>query len=145
MTADILLSHNSKLIVMTNKNVFSFLCAIVVWILGVSFYSLSNYIKVIDNPELQANLFLVVGILPSALLGTHLFYEYSSRKPAVLALVFISVAALLDALITVPVFIIPNGGSYSAFFGDVMFYLVLVEFYLIVYVSGNFLAKKNKS
>ncbi|WP_282124320.1 hypothetical protein [Algibacter mikhailovii] len=130
---------------MINKNVFSILCAIVVWVLGVSFYLLSFYLPLLENPELQSNIVLVLAIIPSACFGTYLFYKNRYMKPAALALTFVAVATLLDALITVPVFIIPHGGSYLEFFGDPMFYTILVEFYFIVLYYGTHLTKPLKA
>ncbi len=127
---------------MISKTLFSIVCAILVWILGVSFFLLSFYVPILENPELQSNIVLVIAIIPSACLGTYLFYKKSYIKPSVLALTFIIVATILDALITVPVFVIPNDGSYSEFFGDPMFYTIVVEFYFIVLYYGNHLTKK---
>lgn len=130
---------------MINNRLLSLLYAVLVWILGVIFYLGSFYIQILENPELQANIVIALGIIPSACLGTYLFYKNSYMNPSTLALTFIIVAALLDVLITVPVFIIPNCGSYSEFFGDPMFYTILVEFYFIVLYFGNHLTKKLKA
>tara|TARA_B100000809_G_C15063722_1_gene503392 strand:+ start:883 stop:1278 length:396 start_codon:yes stop_codon:yes gene_type:complete len=127
---------------MISKNLFSIVCGMLVWILGVSFYLLSFYVPILENPELQSNIVLVLGIIPSACLGTYLFYIKSYIKPSALGLTFIIVATLLDVIITVPVFIIPNGGSYSEFFGDPMFYTIVVEFYFIVFYFGKHLTNK---
>ncbi len=127
---------------MISKTLFSIVCAILVWILGVSFYLLSYYVPILENPELQSNIVLALAIIPSACLGTYLFYKNSYMKPSTLALTFIIVATVLDVLITIPVFIIPNGGSYSEFFRDPMFYTIVVEFYFIVLYYGNHLTKK---
>lgn len=126
---------------MISKTLFSIVCAILVWILGVSFYLLSFYVPILENPELQSNIVLVIAIIPSACLGTYLFYKKGYIKPSALALTFVIVATILDALITVPVFVIPNGGSYSEFFGDPMFYTIVVELYFIVLYYGNHLTK----
>ena len=127
---------------MISKKLFSIVCGMFVWILGVSFYLLSFYVHILENPELQSNVVLVLGIVPSACLGTYLFYTKSYIKPSALGLTFVIVAALLDVIITVPVFIIPNGGSYSEFFGDPIFYTIVVEFYFIVFYFGNHLTNK---
>lgn len=127
---------------MISKNLFSIVCGIFVWILGVSFYLLSFYVPILENPELQSNVVLVLGIVPSACLGTYLFYTKSYIKPSVLGLTFVIIATLLDVIITIPVIIIPNGGSYSEFFGDPMFYAIVVEFYFIVFYFGNYLTNK---
>lgn len=127
---------------MIRKNLFSLICGILVWTLGVSFYLLSFYVPILENSELQSNIVLALGIIPSACLGTYLFYTKSQLKPSILGLTFVIVATLLDVIITVPVFIIPNGGSYSEFFGDPMFYTIIVEFYFIVLYYGNHLTSK---
>lgn len=127
---------------MFSKNIFSIVCAILVWILGVSFYLLSFYVPVLENAEQQSNIVLVLAIIPTACFGTYLFYKNRYMKPSTLALTFVLVATILDALITVPIFIIPNGGSYSEFFKDPMFYTILVEFYFIVLYFGNHLTQK---
>ena len=130
---------------MINQILFSIICGVLVWILGVSLFLLSFYIPVLQNTELQSNIVLALGIIPSACLGTYLFYSNHYISPPALALTFIIVATILDALITVPVFIIPNGGSYSDFFGDPIFYTIVVEFYFIVLYFGNYLIKENKA
>jgi uncharacterized membrane protein len=130
---------------MISKNLFSILCAILVWVLGVGFYLFSYYIPFLENPELQSNIILALGIIPSACLGTYLFYRNHYMKPSALAITFVIVATVLDVLITVPAFIIPYGGSYSKFFGDPMFYTIVVEFYFIVLYFGTHLTKKIKA
>lgn len=127
-----------------SKKLYSIVCAMLVWLLGVSFYLLSFYVPVLENTELQSNITLALAIIPSSCLGTYLFYKKSYIKPTALALTFVIMAIVLDVLITVPVFIIPNGGSYSDFFGDPMFYTLVVEFYFIVLYFGKYLTKKIK-
>lgn len=130
---------------MKSNLLFSIVCALFVWILGVSIYLLSYYFPVIEDPELQANGLLLMGIIPSAWLGTYLFYRKGSMAPSVLALIYIIIAALLDAIITVPQFIIPYGGTYSEFFSDPKFYVIVVVYYLTVFFSGNHLSKNIKA
>ena len=130
---------------MINKNLYSIVCAILVWILGVSFYLVSFFTPVLENSDLQSNIVIALAIIPSASLGTYLFYKKSYRKPSIVALTFIGVSVVLDSLITVPLVIIPDGGSYSTFFGDPMFYTLIVEFYFIVLYYGNYLTKNVKA
>lgn len=127
-----------------SKKLYSIVCAMLVWLLGVSFYLLSFYVPVLENTKLQSNITLALAIIPSSCIGTYLFYKKSYIKPTALALTFVIMAIVLDVLITVPVFIIPNGGSYSDFFGDPMFYTLVVEFYFIVLYFGKYLTKKIK-
>ncbi len=127
---------------MISKNLFSIVCALLVWFLGVSFYLLSFYVSIIESSELQSNIVLALALIPSACLGTFMFYKKGYLKPSVLALTFLAVIVLMDAFVTVPVFIIPSGGSYSDFFGDPKFYAIALELYLIVWFFGNHLTQK---
>lgn len=127
---------------MIRKNLWSFACALFVWVFGVSFYLLSYSVPILKDPVLQSNIVLALAIIPGAGLGTYLFYKYSSMKPSSLALTIVLVAVFLDALITVPVFVIPNGGSYSAFFGDPVFYILAVEIYFLVLYFGQYQIKR---
>ncbi|WP_204346592.1 DUF5367 family protein [Psychroserpens algicola] len=130
---------------MINSRVFSLICAILVWVLGVSFYLSSFKFSILESPEQQANIAIALAIIPSACLGTYLFYKKATMKPASLALTFVIVATLLDALITVPVFVIPNGGSHASFFKDPMFYTIIVEFYFLVFYFGTHLTQNIKA
>ncbi len=130
---------------MINTISFSIVYAVLVWVLGVCSYLISFYIPVLENQDLQANIVLALALIPSACLGTYLFYKKSYLKPAVLAFIFIIVITILDACITVPVFLIPNGGSYSEFFGDPKFYAIALELYLVVLYFGNYLTHKAKA
>ena len=128
---------------MISKNLFSIVCAILTWIIGVSFYLLSYFIPVLEDTVLQTNIVLILAIIPSSYLGTFFFYKKGDIKPSALGLIFVVVAAILDALVTVPMFIIPDGGSYSSFFGDFMFYIIAVELYFMVFYFGRHITKAN--
>ncbi|WP_436517072.1 DUF5367 family protein [Ekhidna sp. To15] len=120
----------------------SILYASLTWFLGVCIYLGSFTISIMDDPELQANIALAVGIVPIASLSTYLFYRKDSMAPFGLAVTFIATAIVLDAAITVPAFIIPAGGSYLGFFGSLSFYLIAFEFFLTVFLFGQFLKHK---
>jgi hypothetical protein len=86
-----------------------------------------------DDPDLQANLVLMVAIIPAACLGAHLYYRRGLKTNGfVLGFVMFSGAIFLDAVITVPVFIIPNGGNHLSFFGDPGFWFIGIEYMTVV-------------
>ncbi|MFD2725691.1 DUF5367 family protein [Hyunsoonleella rubra] len=130
---------------MIRNRLLSIASAILVWALAVSFYLLSFYAPILDNSEQQGNVVLALAIIPSACLGTYLFYRKGQMKPSALATTFVAIAAVLDILVTVPVFVIPAGGTYSEFFKDPMFYFIVVEFYCVVLFYGNHLTKTLKA
>jgi hypothetical protein len=105
---------------------------IIIWILGVSIYTISFYIPILEDPELQANIFLSLGILPLVWFGTKLYYRIiSTPKGYWLGLAFFLIAAVMDALITVPFLIAPYGGTHYSFFTTIGFWLIGIEFIII--------------
>jgi len=105
---------------------------IIIWIIGVSIYTLSFYIPILEDSELQANIFLSLGILPVVWFGTRLYYrKKSTTKGYWLGLAFFLVAAVLDALITVPFLMAPYGGTHYSFFTAIGFWLIGIEFIIM--------------
>jgi len=119
---------------------------IIIWIIGVSMYTVSFYIPILEDPELQANILLSLGILPLVWFGAKLYYrKKSSIKGYWLGLIFFLTAGVLDALITVPYIIVPTGGTYYDFFTAIGFWLIGMEFILttIAYWYANVSSKRN--
>jgi len=105
---------------------------VIIWFIGVSVYNLSFFIPILENPVEQANTALFIVVIPLVWLGAMQYYkkDYHARGYKV-GLIFFLIAAILDALITVPLFIIPNGGSHYEFFTDLGFWLIGFEFIAI--------------
>jgi hypothetical protein len=102
---------------------------ILIWILGVSLFILSFFIPLLEDPDLQANIFLSVGIIPLAWFGSKLYYRNNNvTKGYWLGLAFFTIAGLLDAIITVPVLMAPYGGTHYSFFTALGFWLIGLEF-----------------
>ncbi len=102
---------------------------IIIWILGVSIYTGSFYIPILEDLELQANILLSLGILPIVWFAAKLYYtKKGTTKGYWLGLIFFLSVTILDALITVPFLIVPNGGTYYSFFKAAGFWLIGLEF-----------------
>jgi len=130
---------------MIHNKTRAILSAILVWILGVTAFLLSYSFSILSNPDVQANITLVLAIIPSVCLGTFVYYKKGSITPSNLAFIFMGAAAVLDMIITVPMFIIPAGGSYAEFFSEPMFYTIMVEFYCITTFFGHYFIKKQQA
>ena len=93
----------------------------------------SFYLPVSDDLELQANIALALSLILFAWLGARNYYSRYSDTPAYkLAFIMVAVAVILDVLITVPLLVIPVGGSYGSFFGEPGFWLIAVVYYLVI-------------
>lgn len=107
--------------------------AAIAWGLGVSAYIGSFYFEWMEDPELQANLVLTLAVIPSAMLGAKFYYRKRQNSNGFkLGIVMFIATMLLDALVTVPLFIIPEGGNHITFFTDPGFWLIAVEYILVV-------------
>lgn len=109
------------------------LSALIVWVLGVSAYTASFFFDLMENPELQANLVLTIALIPIVFFGARFYYKTGHRTNGFkLGAVMFLIAMALDAMITVPVFIIPEGGNHLTFFTDPGFWLIAVEYIMVV-------------
>ncbi len=107
------------------KTFKAILIGIGIWFLAVSFYTLSFQFELLADPEQQANFVLIAVLLPLVWYGAHLYYRKEQNSQSFLpGFIFFAVAGILDALITVPLFIIPNGGSHLDFFTDLGFWFI---------------------
>lgn len=113
--------------------------ALIVWLLGVSAYTLSFFFSFMADPELQANIVLVVALIPCAWLGAYFYYKNGAQTHGLrLGTSMFAIAMFLDALITVPVFILPQGGSYVSFFTDPGFWFIAFLYITVVVVYWKF-------
>ncbi|MGK7946490.1 MAG: DUF5367 family protein [Microcystaceae cyanobacterium] len=111
------------------------LSSIIVYLFAVTAFVGSFFVPLMSNPELQANLALMIAIIPAASLGAHIYYRKDHQTNGfVLGVAMFIGAIILDALITVPVFIMPNGGNHITFFGNLGFWLIGVEYISVVAV-----------
>ena len=110
-----------------------------VYITAIMLYVGSYFIPLMNDPELQANLALMLGIIPAAYLGAHVYYQKGHNTSGIiLGFVMFLGAIVLDATITVPLFIMPNGGSHLSFFSDPGFWLIGLEYILVVVAYWRF-------
>lgn len=102
---------------------------IIIWIIGVSVYNLSFFFPILENPVEQANIALFIAVIPLVWFGAVQYYKKDNHIPGYwIGFIFFLIAGSLDALITVPFFMIPNGGSHYEFFTDIGFWVIGLEF-----------------
>ena len=115
------------------KTIRAILIGIIIWILGVSVYTISFYLPLLENEELQANLILFIAVIPLVWNGSALYYKKDKETHGIwIGLMFLAVSAFFDALITVPVFMKPNGVSHFEFFTDLGFWGIAMVFISVV-------------
>ncbi|MBO0331386.1 DUF5367 family protein [[Muricauda] lutisoli] len=111
------------------KTVKALAIGTLVWTLGVSAFSAIYMLPIMEDRYLQANIGLALVVPPLVWLGAWMYYKKEkSPQGFVLGLLMLLSSATLDALITVPMLIIPYGGTYASFFGSADFWLIALEF-----------------
>ena len=114
-----------------------------IWGLGVGAFTSSFFVPLLRDAELQANLVLFLVVIPLVWYGTKLYYKSGSTTQGVwVGLTFFLVAAVLDALITVPFLVVPNGGNHLEFFSDPGFWAIGIQFIGIAALYGYFRGKR---
>ncbi len=118
------------------------LIGIVIWLLAVSAFTLSFFFPLLDDIELQANLFVGISLLILAWNGAQFYYLAEQNTPGLkVALVMLLTGVVLDAAVTVPFLVIPAGGSHNQFFTDISFWIIAVEYLLVVSLYHQFKVK----
>ncbi|WP_142784092.1 DUF5367 family protein [Changchengzhania lutea] len=108
------------------------LTGVVIWIIAVLFYSLSYYVTILEDATTQANTVLFITVMPLVWLGCHYYYKKDYQTHGVkVGQTMLLTSVALDALITVPLFEIPNGGSHYSFFTAPAFWIIAFEFLLV--------------
>ena len=109
------------------NNFKAVLAGAVLWILlATTFFVLSGLPEIANSSHLQT-LIAATLTLPYAIIGAYLYYRNKANGHGVLVGLIMSLTALLlDALITVPFFEIPSGGSYQQFYSNPLLWLLVL-------------------
>ncbi|WP_298238246.1 DUF5367 family protein [uncultured Algibacter sp.] len=108
------------------------LLGIAIWIIAILFYSISYSVSILEHADTQANAVLFMVVMPLVWFGCHFYYKKDSTTHGLkVGQTLLLTAVALDALITVPLFVIPNGGSHYSFFTSLGFWIIAFEFIAI--------------
>jgi len=121
---------------------------VITWILGVFAYSAPYFLPFIENSERYINVVFPMAVVPAVMVGTYIYYRAGYKTNGFkLGATMVMVAIVLDALITVPLFIIPEGGNHFSFFTDPGFWLIAAEFVIVtaIYWRWRVLPNPTKS
>ncbi len=108
------------------------LSGIAIWILGILFYLISYTFPVSEHPDTQANIVLFIVIMPLVWLACTYYYKKDNKTHGLLVgQTMLLTAVALDAIITVPYFVMPKGGNHYSFFTSIGFWIIAFEFLLV--------------
>jgi hypothetical protein len=108
------------------------LTGVVIWIIAILFYTISFAIPILEDLDAQANIVLFVVVMPLVWFGCYFYYKKDDKAHGLkVGQTLLLTAVALDALITVPFFMIPNGGSHYSFFTSLGFWIIAFEFLVV--------------
>ncbi len=108
------------------------LISVAIWIIAVLCYTISYYIPILSNADTQANVVLFIIVVPLVWNGCSYYYKSNNKTHGFkIGLIMLLTSIALDALITVPVFMIPNGVNHYSFFTTLEFWIIALEFLII--------------
>ena len=82
---------------------------------------------------------MLLSVVPLvACAGANYYYKAAAGKGVVLGAFMFLAAGTLDAIVTVPLLIMPDGGSYSSFYGDPGFWVIGLEYVAAVTLFAHF-------
>lgn len=119
---------------------------IFVWTLILILFSIMGLVPAIHDSELTQNLILYVVLIPLVSFGAAYFYKKGDKTNGfIIGAIMAFTGIILDAVITVPFVIIPQGGSYSSFFINPFFFITIIEYVFIVFFYWKIKVKMNSS
>lgn len=111
------------------------LLGIAIWIIAILFYSISYVIPILESADTQANVVLFLVVMPLVWFGCQVYYRKDNTTHGLkVGQTMLLTAVTLDALITVPFFVISNGGSHYSFFTSLGFWIIAFEFLAVAAV-----------
>jgi len=114
------------------KTKLTILLGIAIWIIAVLFYSISYYVPLLENADTQANVVLFIIVIPLVWVGCFYYYKKDNKTHGYrVGQTMLLTSIALDVLITVPLFVIPNGGNHYNFFTSLGFWIIAFEFLLV--------------
>ncbi|MBT8184263.1 MAG: DUF5367 domain-containing protein, partial [Eudoraea sp.] len=85
----------------------------------------------------QANTVLFIVVIPVVWLGSNYYYKKDATTHGFLVgQIMLLTSVALDALITVPFLVMPEGGNHYSFFTAVEFWIIALEFLIITTFTG---------
>ena len=119
---------------------------VITWILGILVYSAPYFLPFIEHSDRYINVVYPLAVVPAIIIGAYSYYQIGYKTNGIkLGAIMVMVAIVLDALITVPLFIIPEGGNHFSFFTDLGFWLIATEFVIITSIYWRWRVLPNRT
>ncbi|WP_138433978.1 DUF5367 family protein [Winogradskyella algicola] len=104
----------------------------IIWMIAIICYIVAGSIATTQQLKHLPGTVLFIVVMPLVWFGAKFYYKNDNKTHGYwVGQTMLLTAAALDALITVPVYIIPMGGSHYSFFTALEFWIIAFEFLAI--------------
>ncbi len=120
------------------------LSGIILWIMIFSLYTLISFIPLFRQSIILQNSIVFIGVIIFVYFSV-LFYFRKGKKISglMLAILMIITALGLDALVTVPMVMIPQGIGYKIFYATPFLWLMVAEILMFTVLFSQLKANQN--
>lgn len=120
------------------------LSGVMIWLQIFTLFTAISFIPVLKESSYIQSIVIFAIVIPIVISGVWFYYrKEKSAKALHLALIIILTSLVLDAIITVPFIIIPEGGNYLSFFTDPNLLLLALEIVMISFAYYKFQIRKS--
>lgn len=117
---------------------------LVMWVLILTVFIALLMLPITQGSPVLQNTVLFVLVAPIALLGAKLYYQSNDQSSGIqVGIALVAVSLIMDAIVTTPFIIIPQGGSYLEFYTSGILWLVVAENIAIVYLYQRFSIRRH--
>lgn len=114
-----------------------------IWV--IIFIEISITMIGLKLPNLTSWIIHYVVLIPMILLVASLYYKKRDKVNGfLLGIIFLIVGIVLDMIVTVPLFIIPQGGNYMTYYSNIYMLIGFVETVVLAGVYDTLIRKKRR-
>lgn len=111
------------------------LSGIISWALIFASFAIMSFVPGLKDSETYQHIVLCIVLIPIVIVGARYYYKKGDKTNGLITgLVMVLSGLIMDALVVVPLVVIPQGGSYTEFFSRPFEWIVVMAYVLIVYV-----------
>lgn len=113
----------------------AFLTGTMVWVAIFSVFTILSFIPSLHDAETLQTIIVYLFLIPILYYGLTFYYKKGKTNNGFqLGLIIIVTCLILDALITLPLVIIPHGGDYMSFFTSPLLLIMGLEILAITFL-----------
>lgn len=126
------------------KNLRALQSGIIVWVLIFLTFTLMSFLPIIKDSTDVQNVIVLLMIIPFVMIASTFYYKKGTETNGIyLGLIIVITCLILDAIITLPLVIIPKGGTYASFFIEPGLAVMGAEIFIVSFLYSRLKTQTN--